>query len=197
MKKKIALIFETLLTIIIVGLCVIIFAISKGFHPSIAGRQILRVVTPSMEPTLKENSIIIIKKTSEANLKVNDIITFISDDPAVKGMYVTHRIHEIREEDGRKVYITKGDANPVEDRFNVTYNKIVGKYVKNMPLGNVIGKLIAKLTNSKVFFLVIILPILIVLIVYIWQLISIVFVEDEDDKDIEKERKRNENEGDI
>ena len=66
MKKRLIFIFETILTIIIVGLCVLIVAISKGFHPSIGGYEVLRVITGSMEPELEENSIIIIRLPCKA-----------------------------------------------------------------------------------------------------------------------------------
>lgn len=197
MKKKIAFVFETLLTVIIIGLCVLIIAISKGFHPSIAGYQILRVITPSMEPTLKENSIIIIKRTAQEKLKEGDIITFTSEDPAVKGFYVTHRIEKISEsDDGETIYITKGDANTSEDLYPVRYEDIAGKYHKTMPLGNVLGKFIASLANNKIYFLVVFLPILIVLITYIWQLVSIIFVGDDDEEKSEtdeEESRQNDN----
>lgn len=191
MKKKIALFFETLLTIIIIGLCVLIVAISKGFHPSIGGYEMLRVLTPSMEPALHENSMIIIKHTAEENLKEGDIITFVSEDPAVMGFYVTHRIYMIVDEkDGSRTYITKGDANTSEDLYTVRYDDIAGKYVKTVPFSKVIGSFIAKLANNKIYFIFIILPIIIVLITYIWQLMSIVlFDEDTQDGKEDKEEK--------
>ena len=94
MKKKLVFIIETIFTIIIVGLCVLIFAMSKGFHPSIAGYEVLRVITPSMEPELPLDTLILIKDVDKDDLKEGDIITFISDDPSVKGFYVTHRIYK-------------------------------------------------------------------------------------------------------
>ena len=178
MKKKIAFVFETILTLIIVGLCVLVIAISKGFHPSIAGYELLRVLTPSMEPALEENSMILIKHTAEENLD------------AVMGYYVTHRIHRIIiEEDGSRTYITKGDANDNEDWYTVKYSDIAGKYYKTVPFSSLLGNLIAKLANNKIYFLVVLLPIIIVLVLYIWQIFAIVVLDEDSDDEEDKEEK--------
>lgn len=192
MKKKIAFVFETILTLIIVGLCVLVIAISKGFHPSIAGYELLRVLTPSMEPALEENSMILIKHTAEENLDAGDIITFVSEDPAVMGYYVTHRIHRIIiEEDGSRTHITKGDANDNEDWYTVKYSDIAGKYYKTVPFSSLLGNLIAKLANNKIYFLVVLLPIIIVLVLYIWQIFAIVVLDEDSDDEEDKEEKEN------
>ena len=190
MKKKIALFFETLLTIIIIGLCVLIIAISKGFHPRIGGYEMLRVLSPSMEPAHQENSMILIKHTAEENLKEGDIITFVSEDPAVMGFYVTHRIYMIVDEkDGSRTYITKGDANDNEDWYTVKYSDIAGKYYKTVPFSSLLGNLIAKLANNKIYFLVVLLPIIIVLVLYIWQIFAIVVLDEDSDDEEDKEEK--------
>ena len=51
-----------------------IFLMSSGKHVSIAGYQVLRVLTSSMEPAISENTCIIIKKYPVDQLKVGDII---------------------------------------------------------------------------------------------------------------------------
>lgn len=182
MKKRLIFIFETILTIIIVGLCVLIVAISKGFHPSIGGYEVLRVITGSMEPELEENSIIIIKNTDVSELKKGDIITFKSEDPQVKGLYVTHRIYDIQESPNGIYFVTKGDANETEDMYVVHEKNIAGKYVKKLPMGLALGKFINRISTSRMYFLVVLLPVLVVFLIYICQMIKIIFVDSEDDE---------------
>ena len=192
MKKKLVFIVETIFTIIIIGLCALIIAMSKGFHPSIAGYEVLRVITPSMEPELPLDTLILIKDVKEEDLKEGDIITFVSDDPAVKGFYVTHRIYKIMESSitGEPIYVTKGDANVSEDLYTVKYKDIAGRFVRIIPGGNTIGKWIAGLENNGLYFLVILMPILIVLITYIWQIFSILLLNKDDESEDEEETKQ-------
>lgn len=189
MKKRLIFVFETILTIIIVGLCVLIVAISKGFHPSIGGYEVLRVITGSMEPELEENSIIIIKHTDVSELKKGDIITFKSEDPQVKGLYVTHRIYDIQESQNGIYFVTKGDANETEDMYVVHEKNIAGKYVKKLPMGLALGKFINKISTSRMYFLVVLLPVLVVFLIYIWQMVKIIFVDSEDDEKTTEESK--------
>ena len=84
MKKKLVFIIETIFTVIIVGLCVLIFAMSKGFHPSIAGYEVLRVITPSMEPELPLDTLILIKDVDKDDLKEGDIITIVQAQSEIK-----------------------------------------------------------------------------------------------------------------
>ena len=189
MKKRLIFIFETILTIIIVGLCVLIVAISKGFHPSIGGYEVLRVITGSMEPELEENSIIIIKNTDVSQLKKGDIITFKSEDPQVKGLYVTHRIYDIQESQNGIYFVTKGDANETEDMYVVHEKNIAGKYVKKLPMGLALGKFINRISTSRMYFLVVLLHVLVVFLIYIWQMIKIIFVDSEDDEKTTEESK--------
>ena len=189
MKKRLIFIFETILTIIIVGLCVLIVAISKGFHPSIGGYEVLRVITGSMEPELEENSIIIIKNTDVSQLKKGDIITFKSEDPQLKGLYVTLRIYDIQDCQNGNYFVTKGDANETEDMYVVHEKNIAGKYVKKLPMGLALGKFINRISTSRMYFLVVLLPVLVVFLIYIWQMIKIIFVDSEDDEKTTEESK--------
>jgi len=65
-------------------------------------------------------------------VKKEDIIAFKQND-----VVITHRIVEIKEEDGIKKIITKGDNNNTEDSGYVTHEQIEGIYKFKIPgLGN-------------------------------------------------------------
>ena len=85
------------------------------------GYSIFSVATGSMEPTLKQNDIILIKKEKDYN--VDDIVTYENE-----GNYITHRIVTKRGKD----LVTKGDANNTKD-VPITIDDVIGKMVKVYP----------------------------------------------------------------
>lgn len=93
------------------------------------GRCILQVVTGSMEPTLHVGDCILVQEVDPATLQAGDIITYVSEDLQTKDLLITHRITEITQ-DGS--FITRGDANPVEDALTVRPDQIQGKYIRKL-----------------------------------------------------------------
>jgi signal peptidase I len=66
----------------------------------------------TMSPALKVNDLIIIGDGNMFNsTSVGEIIVF--NKPAGEDRVIVHRISEITSENGKRVIITKGDANPV------------------------------------------------------------------------------------
>ena len=108
------------LLVITGSLCVQKF-IQKKPVPMFAGRATLLVVTGSMNGTINEGDLIVIKKSKD--FKTGDIITFMPDGGKVP---VTHRIVDI---DAEGLFITKGDANPSRDTEHISKDQIIGKYV--------------------------------------------------------------------
>ena len=90
-----------------------------GKTASIFGYSVLKVVSGSMEPSIHEGDYIYIKRTDTDSLKAGDIISFYSQDDSIKGEINTHRISEVLS-DG--TFVTKGDANKIED--SVTVQKV-------------------------------------------------------------------------
>ncbi len=190
MKKVLGKILDIIRNIffvlLILVICFVIFSTAQGKHPKFFGYQIFRVLTSSMQPAISESTCIITKEVPQSELKVGDIITFVSEDEAIYGFYNTHRIYEIVEEDGETKYRTKGDANPAPDQYLVSYDQVTGILVGEIPGGQLIGKLFELLSNNKVYFLVIMLPLALVLLSYIWQIVGHMtnrYDEDEDEED--------------
>ncbi len=122
--------------ILIFSMCFMIYVLSetaKGKVAKIMGRSLLHIVTGSMEPTISVDDYVVVKKVNANTLKVGDIIAYYSEDPEIEGRIVIHRIVEITEK-GR--YRTKGDANQVPDDFLVSYDQIIGKYVRRSGIFN-------------------------------------------------------------
>ena len=175
MRKIVRHIKDFMFVLLVVVMCVVIVAISKGYRPKIAGYQLLRVLTYSMSPAIEENSLIIIREVPQEEIQVGDIITFVSEDPDLMGFYNTHRVNSIQidEETGEKSYITKGDKNTYIDIYPVSYDQVAGKYCYSVPFGQIIGQAIAALTDQRVYFVFIMLPLMICFLSYMWQIIKL------------------------
>lgn len=143
---------------------------SRGKAVSFFGKSILTVVTGSMEPSVHEGDYIIIEKTDSKELKVNDIITYVSRQEDIKGMYVTHRIIGI-DPDGS--FLTKGDANKAADRLPVYPEDILGKYTGRSRFFEFVGSFA---NVRKLVLLLVIIPLALVSL-YEVKTLAKVFIE--------------------
>ena len=102
---------------VLISICILLVIINilSYFNISFFDFRIFKIASGSMEPYLKVNDIIIIKKSN--NYKVNDVVTYKLDKE-----YITHRIVEI---DDEKI-ITKGDFNNTEDK-PIKKSDVIGK----------------------------------------------------------------------
>lgn len=98
----------------------------------------LVVMTDSMYPEIHSGDLIICQVKEAEDVQVRDVISFF--DPAGNGTsVVTHRVIEIKNEDGRIAFITQGDANNTADARPVPAEKLVGVYHTRIAgVGNVI-----------------------------------------------------------
>ncbi|MBE5926810.1 MAG: signal peptidase I [Lachnospiraceae bacterium] len=177
---KIFKVVEDILFIILLGiLCYTIYSVHVYKTVGFFEYHFFRILSNSMEPTFEVNTCIIVKEVDEDDLKVGDIITFRADTTEIYGEYNTHRIYDIEldESTGRKRYVTKGDYFEYEDKVRVEYEDIIGKYNSKMPFSDQISWLVEKLSNNKVYFCVIIFPLILCFLSYVYQLLDILFVE--------------------
>ena len=89
------------------------------------------------------------------------MISFYSADPSLDGAVNTHRVVEVREENGQRVFVTKGDSNNVVDAYNVEEKYLIGKVVY---ASIILGKLSRIISNPIVFLPVILIPLAVILI---------------------------------
>ncbi len=159
--KKTASRAVSLLIFAIFGLSLFVFITiianrGGGSVPNFYGYSFLSVSTASMEPVYPVNSILITRKIDPNELIVGDVISFYSKDPSIYGKPNTHRI-ESKGVDGenRLYFITKGDNNPVADRYWVYEDMIIGKVRRSIPLA---GMVMNKINNRFVLFFLLIVP---------------------------------------
>ncbi len=136
---------------------------------SLFGVSPLSVQSDSMVPTFKTGDLIFIKKVNPDDLKVGDVVTFHT---IIEGHYAlnTHRITDISEENGVRVFVTKGDNNKFEDVDRIVDGSIVGKYFGQI---KGFGKVMDFISSSVGFLVVILLP---MLIFFIYQLYNLIMV---------------------
>ncbi len=128
------------------------------------------IISPSMVPTIKVEDAVIIKRKEPEELKVGDIITFLSSDSRYSGLTITHRIVGIeKSEKGNLLFRTKGDNNSSEDSALVPSKNIYGKVILKIPK---IGYIQYILTQSYGWLLLIVFPCLCIVVYDIVKLIK-------------------------
>ena len=141
-----------------------------GQVPQVLGYSVFRVMTGSMEPEIPEDSLLVVKKTPPEDIVPGDVISFFSPDPMLEGAVNTHRVVRIEKENGRILFITKGDANVIEDIYPTEASALVGRVVfKSYGL----GKIVSLLSNPLVFGIIILLPLLIILLMNLYRAVRI------------------------
>ena len=104
---------------------------SAEWQPPLYGAYV--IVSGSMEPSIKVNDAIVIKRADSTEIEVGDVVTYRSLDPSYYGIMITHRVIGIASEDGETKYITKGDANQTRDRSLVAKEQIYGEVIMRIP----------------------------------------------------------------
>ena len=165
MVKKIILGIVNIVSVLIIVaavfvLCIVVMT-SPGKPPQVMGYTALRIVTGSMAPTYDVDTLVIVKDTKASEIKKGDVISFYSADPSLDGAVNTHRVVEVREENGQRIFVTKGDSNNVVDAYNVEEKYLIGKVVY---ASKILGKLSRLISNPIVFLPVILIPLAVILI---------------------------------
>ncbi|HPT77950.1 MAG TPA: signal peptidase I [Candidatus Atribacteria bacterium] len=120
----------------VVMLFFILMASKSDAAPVILGHRAYIVRSGSMSPSINVGSLILVRNVKPEAIAVNDIITYMREGGSSA---TTHRVVGI-ENDGGLKFITKGDANIINDPVPVESSALLGKVVLSVPyLGYVIG----------------------------------------------------------
>lgn len=150
----------TVLLILTVLLCmyVVIQVLSNGYV-NFGGFMLFRVVTGSMEPTIPVGALIVTQQVDIESIRLDDIICFRTQEAAIWGKIVTHRVVGVFEGiDGGTLLETKGDANLVMDGYLVNRGNFVGKVVWFTGDNNVLNSIFSFFTNKVGFLGCIVFP---------------------------------------
>jgi len=154
--KLIYYIFTIIIAAIALLLVVSIFPITGNF-------KVLTVLSGSMEPAIHTGSIVVVKPAKD--YKINDIVTF-GPNTRTKTP-TTHRIFDIRVENGNPIYITKGDANDGPDAKEIQPREIIGKVLFSVPYA---GYAVDTAKKPYGFVSIIVLPAMIIIIDEVWKI---------------------------
>lgn len=173
MKRKVIDIISYSLLIAIIVACIsvltsVILTRNERIR-SVFGFAFVELVSGSMSPTYDEGDYLLVKTISSEEVNHNDVIVFVSSDPIIEGHLNTHRIIKIdTNEDGSRVFTTKGDANPDADRYPVYESDIVAKVVADVSW---LSKFFSMIKGGWGYFIIIMVPILAVLVISIKQFV--------------------------
>ena len=102
------------IAIIFISIIIVVQKVTNNAE-SFLGFRIFRVQTGSMIPKYQIGDVILVKETEPENIEIGDDITYQGETGAVSGILVTHRVIDIEEVDGKRVFHTQGIANYAED----------------------------------------------------------------------------------
>ena len=126
-RKALRVAAKVLFSVMIIVMAVMAFFMVQsrlsGGVPSVAGYQIYVVLSGSMSPAFDTGSVVWLRSIEPEDVQVGDIITFSGRETQ---KFTTHRVVEIQTEGGLR-FITRGDANNVDDPNPVLPRQLVGK----------------------------------------------------------------------
>lgn len=135
-RNKLKVIGNISFAIFMIVMAVLIFITAQskftGREPALFNHRIYIVDSGSMSPTINVDSMIIVKESEPNEINKGDIITYYGHN---KSSRVTHRVIDI--ENNGEFFITRGDANEVNDPMPLEGKKLIGKVVFKIPF---IGK---------------------------------------------------------
>jgi signal peptidase I len=158
------------LILLLLGAIIVIYIVftSKGEvdkAPAILGYKPLTILSNSMQPAFSAGDVILINENKEP--KVKDVITYKHPD----GILVTHRIIKKVEKNGKTFFEAKGDNNNVDDELLIPSENILGVQKFIIPNAGYVAKFVS---GPVGFFLLIALPLLIVVVLEIFQRLGII-----------------------
>ena len=114
------------------------------YLPGVIGFKSYRVLSASMEPEYHVGSLVYVKQVDVDSINTGDVITFHISESNL----VTHRV--VEKDSIRGGFITKGDANEVNDGGLVTYDSVVGKVMFDIPLLGYVSSFMSSLYGKCV-----------------------------------------------
>lgn len=120
-----------ILMIALLVVVIVVFGISlkTGEQPSLFNYKMFIVQSNSMSPEFETGSLLFVSMDTEGLVK-GDIITY---KKAESDISTTHRIVDIVEDNAR-LFITKGDANNINDPLPVAEEEVIGRVSLSIPM---------------------------------------------------------------
>ena len=169
--KKVLRLLSSVLFYVVMFLIVVIFimflayyvdrqiGLKKGENRSpLFGAYV--IISESMIPSINVYDAVVTVRVGQDNIKMNDIITFISKDIETAGTPITHRVIGIVETENGIKYRTKGDHNNTADFALIAPDEVIGKVYLRIPM---IGYLQTFMTKPIGWLLIVVIPCLLII----------------------------------
>ncbi|MFZ9139356.1 MAG: signal peptidase I [Bacilli bacterium] len=92
-----------------------------------------RIVSPSMQPVIKVNDVVIISRwIDQSSIEVGDIIAFHTTLLDQREVIVVHYVHEILDEDSVLSFKTIAHGQTEPDRWVIAADDVVGLYTNKI-----------------------------------------------------------------
>ena len=189
--------------LILIGGCIVYYVIAAQKYAARGEKyepyfSLYTIISPSMEPNIKVYDVILDTRVDDVkDIKVGDVITFISTGSLSNGMVITHRVIEVINNGDNIQFRTKGDNNQSPDGALVESKNVLGKTLLRIPQ---LGRVQFLLASKGGWFICIIIPALGVIIYDIIKLFKVStlktkvegILEDSDQNTDEEDKKKKE-----
>ncbi len=172
LKKVVNIIIDVLIVIMLI-ISAIVAAMSLASQndgiSNLFGYAPLSVQSDSMVPTFEQGDLLISKVVYfDTPIEKGDVITFTENIGGVESLN-THRVIDIDDNDGFKMYTTRGDNAPEDSVEIVSQLDVLAVYTGTNLKG--FGNVYDFLTSQLGFFLVILLPLILFFIYEVFRVV--------------------------
>lgn len=165
---------KTIITLVLIlMLAVILVQRFSSNNFSIGGIRVFTIISNSMLPYYEPGDILILKEENPSNIKIDDNVTYMGKTGQVKGLVVTHKVIDKREDNGKYYFTTKGTNNEIADP-EIDESQIYGKVVYKTVLLSALCKIMLKPAGYYILFML-------VALVVSYQIVNTIFNKDEED----------------
>lgn len=166
---------KTIITLVLILMLLVILVQRFSSNDlSIGGIRVFTIISNSMLPDYEPGDILVLKEENPSNIMIGDDVTYIGKTGQVKGLVVTHKVIDKREEEGKYYFTTQGTNNEIADP-EIDESQIYGKVIYKTVLLSVLCKIMLKPAGYYVLFML-------VALVISYQIVSMIFNKDEEDE---------------
>lgn len=170
LKKILGILNNVLVATLAIIIIFLVYFMFQGIRnnevPTILSHQLYIVRSNSMSPTFETGSLLFVRILEPELIEEGDIITYKRTQEAVP---TTHRVVEILNEQGELQFITRGDANNVNDPNPLDANDMIGRVSWYVPY---LGFALGFASTRQGMFVLMVVPASIIIIGQVWGLIK-------------------------
>ncbi|QIB27756.1 signal peptidase I [Caloranaerobacter azorensis] len=105
----------------------------KNYIPSVFKIKFMTVLSGSMQPNIEVGDLVVIKPVIPKKIRKGDVVTYrLTND-----IFITHRVIEVIDDNEEYLFVTKGDANNIEDNEKINSSQLIGKVFLVIPKGGI------------------------------------------------------------